>query len=138
RQSESDLSLMRVSTRMEKVNSAFSTLDSHQIATNISDTLVNLPPVYTYFYLCVIVSSDGFVKISVLVPSPKQDLILQFLSSMGDVKETQIALHNDIMSTLGTTPLFVEYTYLNQGYGYDVYKEGADVLVHYNLGTESR
>ncbi|ELP86480.1 hypothetical protein EIN_033510 [Entamoeba invadens IP1] len=124
--------------RMEKINSAFSTFGFPPIATNISDILSNLPPVYTYFYLCVIVSSDGFVKISVLVPSPKQDLIDQFLGSMGDVKDTHIALHNDIMSTLGTTPLFVEYTFLNQGYGYEVYKEGADVLVHYNLGTESR
>ena len=57
---------------------------------------------------------------------------------MSDVNNENIALHNDISNTLGNTPLFVEYTYLNPGYGYDVYKEGADVLVHYNLGTESR
>ncbi|EDR23159.1 hypothetical protein EDI_031800 [Entamoeba dispar SAW760] len=127
-----------ISSRMDKVHSAFTTFGFPPIPVNVVEILTNLPPVYTYFYLCVIVSSEGFVKISVLVPAPKQDVVDAFLFAMSDVKDTHIALHKDITNTLGNTPLFVEYCYLNPGYGYEVYKEGADVLVHYNLGSESR
>ncbi|KAL7715387.1 PH domain-containing protein [Entamoeba marina] len=127
-----------ISSRMDKVHSAFVAFGFPPIPVNIVDILNNLPPVYTFFYLCVIVSSEGFVKISVLVPSPKQDVVDSFLASMSDVKDSHIALHNEVMSILGTTPLFVEYTFLNQGYGYEVYKEGGDVLVHYDMGSESR
>ena len=105
---------------------------------NITEIIGGLGPNVTYLYLCVIVSTEGFVKISVLVPEPTQNVIDGFLSGMSDVKDNNVALHRDIASTLGTVPLFVEYCFLNQGYGYEVYKEGGDVLVHYNLGNETR
>ena len=125
-------------TRLNVVQSAFSAFGFPQMPSNISNSIGGLGPNVTYLYLCVIVSTEGFVKISVLVPEPSQSVIDTFLSSMSDVKENNIALHRDISMSLGITPMFVEYCYLNQGYGYEVYKEGGDVLVHYNLGNETK
>ena len=125
-------------TRLNVVQSAFSAFGFPQMPSNISNSIGGLGPNVTYLYLCVIVSTEGFVKVSVLVPEPSQSVIDTFLSSMSDVKENNIALHRDISMSLGITPMFVEYCYLNQGYGYEVYKEGGDVLVHYNLGNETK
>ena len=124
--------------RLNVVQSAFSTFGFPAIPQNIADIIGQLGPNVTYLYLCVVVSTEGFVKISVLIPEPMQNVIDGFLSGMSDVKDNNIALHRDITNTIGTKPLFVEYCYLNQGYGYEVYKEGGDVLVHYNLGNETR
>ena len=83
-------------------------------------------------------STDGFVKSSLLIPQPKQDIIDSLLNAIGDVKSNHMDLHKDISNTLQTNPIFVEYCYLNPGYGYEVYKEGSDILIHYDLGKESK
>jgi len=34
-------------------------------------------------------------------------------------------------------PDWVEYQHLMKGYGYGVYKEGFDVVLHYDVGSET-
>jgi len=85
--------------------------------------------------LSVITSSEGFVRIGILIPSPTKDTVISLcnLSSInGQVNEL-----SDFETTIHSeSPSYVEYQHLNTGFGYGVYKEGFDVVFHYNLGTE--
>ena len=127
-----------ISTIMDKVHSAFTTFGFPPMANDVEMLFSSLPPSIMFLYLCITVCSEGFVKINVLVPNPPKEIVTGFISCMNDVKENNKALHEQIENKLGRPPMFVEYSFLKEGYGYDVYKEGPDVHVHYDLGRETR
>jgi len=82
--------------------------------------------------LSVITSSEGFVRLGVLVPNPPQSVTEQLCQIAGGSVNYIESLQNAIGIA---TPAFVEYQFLNEGFGYSVYKEGFDIVFHYNVFT---
>jgi len=81
--------------------------------------------------LSVTTTSEGFVKLGVLLPSPDQRMIDRLCPMCGASSSEPLTTFS---SKLGVSlPSFVEFQYLNQEYGYGVYKEGFDVIFHYDL-----
>ena len=59
----------------------------------------------------------------------------QYVQKMNFFEGLKKVSHNKYFWIINISQWFA---FLNQGYGYEVYKEGSDVLVHYNLGNESK
>jgi hypothetical protein len=84
--------------------------------------------------LSVITSSEGFVRLGVMVPKPKVDTVLQLCALAGGNQEDMASFEGSLGSQ---GPSFVEFQYLMKGFGYGVYKEGFDVVFHYFVGEDS-
>jgi len=84
--------------------------------------------------LSVITSSEGFVRLGLMVPKPSTEVVLQLLDFAEGNKETLALFEGSLHST---GPSWVEYQYLQKGFGYGVYKEGFDIVFHYDVGEES-
>lgn len=88
-------------------------------------------------HLCisVITSSDGFVRLGLLAPKPSTDTVVKLctLTGGGGAHNQLAALEGAIG---GDGPSYVEYQFLKEGFGYGVYKEGFDVVFHYDIGEE--
>lgn len=81
--------------------------------------------------LSVVVVSQEFVQIGLLLPSPDQKMIDRLCPLSGASSSESIS---KFANTLGVSlPSYVEFQYLNKPYGYGVYKEGFDVLFHYEV-----
>jgi len=84
--------------------------------------------------LSVITSSEGFVRLGLMVPKPSTETVLALLEIAGGNK-SEMALFEGSLHSAG--PSFVEYQYLQKGFGYGVYKEGFDIVFHYDVGEET-
>lgn len=82
--------------------------------------------------LSIVTSSEGFVRLGLLIPSPSADNVKSLCNIAG-------ANHSDIFqlqsAVSASTPNYVEYQFLKEGFGYGVYKEGFDVVFHYFIGN---
>lgn len=84
--------------------------------------------------MSVITSSEGFVRLGLLVPKPSQETVKKLCSISGANYEDLFELEQG----LGTSgPYFAEYQFLKEGFGYGVYKEGFDIVFHFLVGTET-
>jgi len=83
--------------------------------------------------LSIITSSEGFVRLGVLVPKPSADIVTSLCQvSQADPKDIL-----RLQSSLGQQgPAYAEYQYLMRGFGYGVYKEGFDIVFHYAVGED--
>jgi len=85
--------------------------------------------------LSVITSSEGFVKIGILFPNPNWSVALQLIDEgrkMGDTQPAPLDIFTKLNNSFQTNvPEFIEFQYLNPGFGYNVYKEEFNVFVHY-------
>jgi len=83
--------------------------------------------------MSVITSSDGFVRLGVLLPKPAPDVVASLCAlvqaSHDDINRFQTALASN-------GPSYAEYQYLMKGFGYGVYKEGFDIVFHYMVGED--
>jgi len=84
--------------------------------------------------MSVITSSEGFVRLGLLIPKPTTDTVLSLLELAGGNRNS-LALFEGSLHSSG--PSYVEYQYLQKGFGYGVYKEGFDIVFHYDVGEES-
>jgi len=84
--------------------------------------------------LSVITSSEGFVRLGLMVPKPSTETQLALLNIAGGNKN-ELALFEGSLQSSG--PSYVEYQYLQKGFGYGVYKEGFDIVFHYDVGEET-
>ena len=82
--------------------------------------------------LSVVTSSEGFVRIGLLIPNPSRE----FQSALVTATGGRLDVLSRLEGVVGKTPSAVEFQYLNRGFGYGVYKEGFDVMFHYLLGEE--
>jgi len=101
------------------------------------DVLKVMKGAQTHFEGCtlsVITSSEGFVRLGLLVPKPSTETVLALLEIAGGNK-SEMALFEGSLHSAG--PSFVEYQYLQKGFGYGVYKEGFDIVFHYDVGEET-
>ena len=72
--------------------------------------------------LSVITSSDGFVRLGLLLPKPNQEIVSS-LCSLSQASVDDITRFQGALASSG--PAYAEYQYLMKGFGYGVYKEGA-------------
>ncbi|KAL7715229.1 PH domain-containing protein [Entamoeba marina] len=121
--------------RIQRLNNAIYKFSLTNFPPDILSILNTLNEAYTYFIVNVIVCLDGFVRFGVFVPNPTDDIVHRFLNSVGTSAESQ-QLHDNLSKDTTISVQFVECSYLNNGFGYGVYKEGWDVNVHYYLGAD--
>ena len=84
--------------------------------------------------LSVITSCEGFVRMGVMVRNPQKELV----DALVAFSQGNKAMIDKLEAAIGADkgPEFVELQYLMKGYGYGVYKEGFDVVLHWNAGEE--
>jgi len=83
--------------------------------------------------LAVITSSEGFVRLGLLIPKPIHDTLIG-LCQIGGGNADEILRFQGNLQSQG--PLYAEYQYLMKGFGYGVYKEGFDIVFHYLVGED--
>jgi len=81
--------------------------------------------------LSIITSSEGFVRLGLLAPTPSKEVVRALCELSGAGSADQIFNFEKQISC--DYPDFVEYQFLNPGFGYGVYKEAFDVVFHYKL-----
>ncbi|KAL7720238.1 PH domain-containing protein [Entamoeba marina] len=81
--------------------------------------------------LKVITSEDGFVKFTILLEKCKDEDILNCATTTGEDIDSTFKLRKDINVSIEG----FEYSFLNEGFGYDVYKEGEKVAVVFRIGN---
>jgi len=85
--------------------------------------------------LSVITCSEGFVQIGIMTSKPSKDLIAKLCEITKSDKRAEL---DTFEKSLGAdAPAFVEYQHLMKSFGYGVYKEGFDVILHYHVGEET-
>merc|ERR1712110_1277916 len=84
----------------------------------------------TQLCLSVISSSQGFVRLGVLVPAPDRATVDRLCGVVQAAADGIRQLEKAISSQ---GPSFVELQHLMDGFGYGVYDEGFDVVFHYAL-----
>jgi hypothetical protein len=77
----------------------------------------------SYGPLCmsVITSSDGFVRLGLLLPKPSHETVAS-LCTLAQASAEDITRFQHALASSG--PAYAEYQYLMKGFGYGVYKEG--------------
>jgi len=111
---------------------AFASFDFPPIPDNMLALISQMQPSGPYC-LSIVTSSDGFVRIGLLIPKPTRDLVVMMADAAGGRPDAVEAFAN----TVGCQqPQYAEYQFLMKGYGYGVYKEGFDVMFHWNIGEE--
>jgi len=83
--------------------------------------------------LSVITSSDGFVRLGLLLPKPNREVVSS-LCSLAQAPVDDIVRFQEQLASQG--PAYAEYQYLMKGFGYGVYKEGFDIVFHYVVGED--
>jgi len=83
--------------------------------------------------LAVITSSEGFVRLGLLIPKPSHETVMG-LCQIGSGSFDEIVRFQNGLQSQG--PIFAEYQYLMKGFGYGVYKEGFDIVFHYLVGED--
>jgi len=74
----------------------------------------------------IVLSSAGIVQLSLLFPNPDSKVLNKVYINSEVFLKIQKCLGN-------VEPVLIEYQHLEKGFGYGVYKEGFDVLLHYKI-----
>jgi len=119
-------------TQLQAAQDAFASFDFPPIPDQMLELIQPFAPAQPYS-LSIVTSSDGFVRIGLLIPNPPRELVGQMTDVAGGKRDAIETFAN----TVGCmTPQYAEYQYLMKGFGYGVYKEGFDVMFHWNIGEE--
>jgi hypothetical protein len=86
--------------------------------------------------LSVVTSSEGFVRLGVLIPDPDRTALDRLSPLSGASSSDPLIRFSNSLGLAG--PHFVEFQFLMKGFGYGVYKEGFDVIFHYLVGREEK
>eukprot|EP00026_Physarum_polycephalum_P021324 Phypoly_transcript_24505.p1 GENE.Phypoly_transcript_24505~~Phypoly_transcript_24505.p1 ORF type:complete len:157 (+),score=14.31 Phypoly_transcript_24505:24-473(+) len=117
---------------------AFVTFDFPSIPIAVRQIIEEAEPENSTLYplcLSVLISSVGFVRMGLLIPKPDpqtvHSLCLFAPEVQGSAQLEQIAMLESALSASG--PTYIEYQYVMAGFGYNVYREGFDVVLHYDI-----
>jgi len=80
--------------------------------------------------LSVITSSEGFVRIGMILPNPDKSMVTQLCQLSGANPQ---GLFNFQQKMKIERPAFAEFQFLMESFGYGVYNEGLNIVFHYNL-----
>jgi len=83
--------------------------------------------------LSVITSSEGFVRLGLLLPKPEHAIVLKLCEASGNNPNTLFQFQQKMNIQ---RPEFVEFQYLMESFGYGVYNEGFNVVFHYQLHSQ--
>jgi len=84
--------------------------------------------------LSIITSCEGFVRLGILISDPTPDMVTRSCSILNANKDPL----ERFQKSLGVEgPVFVEFQYLKEGFGYGVYPEGFDIVLHYSVSEEN-
>ena len=84
--------------------------------------------------LSIITSSEGFVRLGLMMPNPSSSTISQCC----EWASQYVNPLSSFQGSMGSSgPAYVEYQYLKEGFGYSVYKEGPDIVFHFFVGEET-
>jgi len=86
--------------------------------------------------LSVITSTEGFVRLGLMVPRPSASDVQALCRAAGTTPDYIMGFESQVELSPGEGPLYVEYQYLQKPFGYGVYKEGFDIVFHYRIGIE--
>jgi hypothetical protein len=78
----------------------------------------------------IITSSEGFVRLGILMPKPTVENVHKIISISNGSQDLYEKLRKSVTKS---APTFAEFLHLKQGYGYSVYTEGFDIVFHFNL-----
>jgi len=84
----------------------------------------------TGLIMSVITSSEGFVRIGLLLPKPDNHVVTKLCEGSGNNPNALIQFQQKMNIP---RPEYVEFQFLNQTFGYGVYNEGFNVVFHYQL-----
>jgi len=80
--------------------------------------------------LSVITSSEGFVRIGMILPDPDKNTVSRLCQLTGANPQ---GLFNFQQQMKIERPAFAEFQFLMESFGYGVYNEGLNLVFHYNL-----
>jgi len=113
--------------QMEVALTAYDAFGFPTIAEEIVSVFKSANP--TSLNMSIIITAKGFVRLSLFIPDPSNDLV-ESLCTLSGGNLTQML---NFQKLINLKPKFAEYQYLMKGFGYGVYKEGFDVMFHYKL-----
>jgi len=87
----------------------------------------------TGLMMSVITSSEGFVRIGLLLPKPDRNIVSKLCEASGNNPKTLFEFQQKMNIP---KPEFVEFQYLMESFGYGVYNEGFNVVFHYQLVSQ--
>jgi len=119
-------------SQLTAANDAFASFDFQPIPDQMLNLITGFTPSEPYS-LSIVTSSDGFVRIGLLIPKPTRELVAQMTESVCGKRDAIETFANTVGCQI---PQYAEYQYLMKGFGYGVYKEGFDVIFHWNIGEE--
>jgi len=119
-------------SQLALAQNAFASFDFPAIPPEMLSLISDFQPSEPYC-LSIVTSSEGFVRIGLLIPKPPRDLVGRMADACGGRRDAVEAFANTVGCQV---PQYAEYQYLMKGYGYNVYKEGFDVMFHWNIGEE--
>jgi len=112
---------------------AFASFDFPAIPSQMLSLVSQMHKPTEPYCLSIVTSSEGFVRIGLLIPKPSRELVLQMVDAANGRRD---AIENFADAVGCQIPQYAEYQFLMKGYGYGVYKEGFDVMFHWNIGEE--
>ena len=84
--------------------------------------------------LSVISSSQGFVRVGILVPRPDEATVDKLCAIS---RASPDGIHELETAIKSSGPQFAELQYLMEGFGYGVYEEGFDIVFHYSMSQNA-
>jgi len=120
------------SSQLMTAHDAFASFDFPPIPEQMMNLISNFTPSEPYS-LSIVTSSEGFVRIGLLIPKPPRDVVGMMADAAGGKRDAVETFANTVGCQV---PQYAEYQYLMKGFGYGVYKEGFDVMFHWNIGEE--
>jgi len=120
-----------LSKQLDYALAAFTEFSFPPIPEEALDLLRQIQP--KKIQITVVTCASGFVRLGLLASNPPKQVVESLCNLSGGNFE-QLCRFESVIEANG--PDVVEFQYLNEGFGYGVYKEGFDIIFHYNLGEE--
>jgi len=112
--------------RLDVVQDAFRLFEFPEIPEEMLRILVQWRPASVE--LSAVFSSEGFVRLGVILPRPRDNIIQDLCMLSGDDPRKVMEIKKQL-----SRPEFVEIRFLGPGYGYGVTKEGWNLIFHFHL-----
>eukprot|EP00026_Physarum_polycephalum_P010588 Phypoly_transcript_10755.p1 GENE.Phypoly_transcript_10755~~Phypoly_transcript_10755.p1 ORF type:complete len:406 (+),score=59.06 Phypoly_transcript_10755:45-1262(+) len=84
--------------------------------------------------LSIIFNSMGFVQLGIHIPNPSPETVSALCSFAPEAIDDSLGTRRAKLEQMVGNPVVAEYSCLAEGYGYGVYHEGFDVMLHYKVG----